>query len=405
MIYQELAVELDGESPFQQLITHQHDNNTIKVGIVLLYKKQKYEFAEGIIPRLMFQKPDGYQVLIDCEIDNKGIITFTFTEQMLAAAGTGKGQIILIDNDSELKSAPFFIKIYPAVYGTVGPESDEEFKSLATAISSVEDATLQALCVIEDVEEKLANGELTGPQGPKGDVGPQGLQGDVGPQGPQGEVGPQGPQGETGPQGPEASIESMSTSIIDLIYPIGSIYLSAVYTSPSLLFQGTEWEEWGSGRVPVGLDTSDSKFDTIGNTGGNQDATLTSSNMPNHRHTFAHTHSTPSTSIASSGAHTHTTTAKTAFNIFSVDGTTLKWGGATTGSSGGTTYSILSNGINNIATKIPSLSIASSGAHTHTVPAMTTSSQSTSNTSYAGEGESVSLLQPYIVCQMWRRIA
>ena len=42
-------------------------------------------------------------------------------------------------------------------------------------------------------------------------------------------------------------------SLVDHIYPIGSIYFSTVNENPSKNFGGT-WTTWGSGRVPVGAD-------------------------------------------------------------------------------------------------------------------------------------------------------
>ena len=59
-------------------------------------------------------------------------------------------------------------------------------------------------------------------------------------------------------------------TIFDLIYPIGSIYMSVNETDPSLLFGGT-WTAWGKGRVPVGVNTSDSSFNLSEKTGGNSD--------------------------------------------------------------------------------------------------------------------------------------
>lgn len=56
---------------------------------------------------------------------------------------------------------------------------------------------------------------------------------------------------------------------VDLMYPVGSIYLSVNSTNPSQLFGG-EWEQWGKGRVPVGIDTNDSDFNTVQKTGGSK---------------------------------------------------------------------------------------------------------------------------------------
>lgn len=56
---------------------------------------------------------------------------------------------------------------------------------------------------------------------------------------------------------------------VDLVYPIGSIYLSVNSTNPSQLFGGT-WVAWGTGRVPVGVDTSQTEFNTVEKKGGSK---------------------------------------------------------------------------------------------------------------------------------------
>lgn len=63
---------------------------------------------------------------------------------------------------------------------------------------------------------------------------------------------------------------------VDLIYPVGSIYMSVNSTNPSQYFGGT-WQQWGSGKVPVGIDTSQAEFNTVEKTGGNK-------NMQAHSH-------------------------------------------------------------------------------------------------------------------------
>lgn len=61
----------------------------------------------------------------------------------------------------------------------------------------------------------------------------------------------------------------LANEIFNLIYPVGSIYISVVATNPSTYFGGT-WVAWGSGRVPVGINTSDSDFKTVEKTGRSQ---------------------------------------------------------------------------------------------------------------------------------------
>lgn len=73
--------------------------------------------------------------------------------------------------------------------------------------------------------------------------------------------------------------------VVGLIYPVGSIYMSVNSANPSTYFGGT-WVAWGSGRVPVGVNTSDSDFNVVEKTGGEKNHTLTVNEMPSHRHTI-----------------------------------------------------------------------------------------------------------------------
>lgn len=65
---------------------------------------------------------------------------------------------------------------------------------------------------------------------------------------------------------------------VDMIYPVGSIYMSANATSPETLFGGT-WASIG-GRFLLGADSTY----TAGSTGGEAMHTLTVAEMPPHRH-------------------------------------------------------------------------------------------------------------------------
>ena len=72
---------------------------------------------------------------------------------------------------------------------------------------------------------------------------------------------------------------------LDRVYPIGTIYQNAsVSTNPSILFGFGTWVAWGSGRVPVGIDTSQTEFNTVEKTGGEKAHTLTTDEMPSHGH-------------------------------------------------------------------------------------------------------------------------
>ena len=50
-------------------------------------------------------------------------------------------------------------------------------------------------------------------------------------------------------------------------HPVGSLFETTVSTNPGTLYGGT-WAAWGGGRVPVGVNTADSDFNTVEKTGG-----------------------------------------------------------------------------------------------------------------------------------------
>ena len=87
----------------------------------------------------------------------------------------------------------------------------------------------------------------------------------------------------------QRDLEELKTTqlrVRETLYPVGSIYMSATISSTEeveAIFGGT-WVEWGAGRVPVGVDTSDSDFDTAEKTGGEKNHTLTIAEMPSHVH-------------------------------------------------------------------------------------------------------------------------
>ncbi len=75
-----------------------------------------------------------------------------------------------------------------------------------------------------------------------------------------------------------------SDDIINIIYPVGSIYISTVSTNPGTLFGVGTWTAFGAGRTLVGLDSGDSDFNTVEKTGGAKTHTLTVAEMPSHEH-------------------------------------------------------------------------------------------------------------------------
>ena len=171
-------------------------------------------------------------------------------------------------------------------------------------------------------------------------------------------------------------IEKQLKALTDAIYPVGSIYMSMSSTNPSNLFGGT-WQRIGVGRTLIsaggdsgaivdantitnrGTNTAQTTWFPVGETGGELDHTLTTTEMPSHTHT-----------ISSSGAHGHTN--KYMANISGTKGNRD-----------------LPDGSGN---KKQSSVILSSGNHTHT-PANT------------GGGGAHNNMSTYLAVYMWKRTA
>lgn len=93
---------------------------------------------------------------------------------------------------------------------------------------------------------------------------------------------------------PTASSQNMVTSggvknYVDnqlfAAYPIGSVYMNASSgTNPATLMGFGTWVAFGAGRVLVGIDAAQTEFDTAEETGGAKDQTLTTAQLPSHRH-------------------------------------------------------------------------------------------------------------------------
>lgn len=77
----------------------------------------------------------------------------------------------------------------------------------------------------------------------------------------------------------------LANEIFKLIYPVGSIYISTSSTNPSSYFGGT-WTAVAQGRTLIGVNTSDSDFNTVMKTGGSKTHTLTINEMPSHAHSL-----------------------------------------------------------------------------------------------------------------------
>lgn len=168
-------------------------------------------------------------------------------------------------------------------------------------------------------------------------------------------------------------------------YYVGKIIMDTKNVNPATYLGFGTWVLWGQGRVPVGVNSSDSSFNTVEKAGGSKTHAITSSEMP------AHNHSIPKLSgtAASAGSHRHRLQR----------------------ANESTDFSLIGQFTNRIKSKEPSQvagdyqwdtlspSTTYAGTHTHSV------STNASNTGNKGSGTAMSLLQPYITCYMWKRTA
>lgn len=74
--------------------------------------------------------------------------------------------------------------------------------------------------------------------------------------------------------------------LLDIFYPIGTIYESTKPDNPSTFMGGT-WARFGNGQVLVGVNESDTDFNVGNKTGGEKAHVLTVNEMPSHDHNFA----------------------------------------------------------------------------------------------------------------------
>lgn len=137
-------------------------------------------------------------------------------------------------------------------------------------------------------------------------------------------------------------------------WPVGSIYTNAaVNTNPATLLGFGVWQQFGQGRVLVGVDTGNSNFNTLGKTGGNQNAVV-----------VMHGHGGR---VLAGGNHRHLTPSSAGIGQGSSGPNTVQ-------QSGGQQYT------------------SYGGLHEHGL-----------EISWAGENGANKNLQPYVTVYMWRR--
>lgn len=81
----------------------------------------------------------------------------------------------------------------------------------------------------------------------------------------------------------KAVLTNLANAILGVAFPIGKIEMFYDAEDHSN-YMGFTWERTAVGKVLVGIDSTDTDFNTIGKTGGEKAHTLTINEMPSHNH-------------------------------------------------------------------------------------------------------------------------
>jgi len=83
------------------------------------------------------------------------------------------------------------------------------------------------------------------------------------------------------------NIENAFNNMLQKVFPIGSRYVTqSAETNPSTILGFGEWERF-NGLVALGVDETDENMNTIGQTGGEKEHTMTLEEIVEHNHTMA----------------------------------------------------------------------------------------------------------------------
>lgn len=206
-----------------------------------------------------------------------------------------------------------------------------------------------------------------------------------------------------------AALESAAGVVsFDKVFPVGSIFMTVDSTfNPGTHFGGT-WERYAKGKTIVGVNESDTSFNSVNKEGGNKTISytpggsvgnhkLTVAEIPSHAHTIGnHTHdvnhNVPTINDKGIYYNYHADTGVNKILVLHPDDTIIvnpeygKFGTIGVGSGEDRSRSTL-------VTDVPkgetgTTSVGGNGNHNH---------------GFSGSTTNLNVLQPYITCYIWRR--
>lgn len=170
------------------------------------------------------------------------------------------------------------------------------------------------------------------------------------------------------------------TNIVDMIYPVGSIYMSVNNASPSTLFGGTWVQIQDKFLLASGPNY------TNGNTGGSDTHRLNANELPAHTHVIPeHSHKIDALNLDRIQMYKEDTISETTPGLYiNAQGSYITDRGMVPFRAG--------------------TSLSSGNEWVHTVPSTTSWSQATTSGS-TGNGQAFSTMPPYLVVNVWQRTA
>jgi hypothetical protein len=208
-----------------------------------------------------------------------------------------------------------------------------------------------------------------------------------------------------------AILESLYQKLMAYQYPVGEIYVTLRTGSPGGWIPGTTWARFGEGRVMVGFQTG--VYTPAESTGGSATVTLAMGNIPEHSHTVGalsgttnsvadHAHSVGpiSSTTGDAGSHSHTYSQDN--RIYgSATGVNTTIASPAYGSGTVTNIATSTQPNHNHTISIGAFNSGNSGGHGHTV---SIAGFSTNNAGSATP-TAISVVQPYVVVYMWKRVS
>ncbi len=206
----------------------------------------------------------------------------------------------------------------------------------------------------------------------------------------------------------ENKLTGLKSSVINEVYPVGSIYISTKDDTVQKVKSkfGGEWEAYSQGRTLVGVGTTTDENGnalvyTLNETGGSSLISLTTANLPSHSHSY-----TPSGTIKSTFTGTKSNTTEAGSHTHAIKYTTPIYA---PGSSSAQFAYFHDGPLDGTFVNANSTSfVSSAGAHQHSYTPSgsitSTFSGNKTSTESVGSGTNFDIQNPYVTVYMYKRI-